>query len=93
VINWQHDKVFTIRTFYKQYAYLYGLIYTYYMWSQSELNFLRLQINITEYTFVYVLRWMLTITTRDIEHVRNMQVEPYTVLHDRLTQLLFIYLL
>jgi hypothetical protein len=41
----------------------YGLIYTYYMWSQSEFNFLRLQINITEYTFVYVLRWMLTSKT------------------------------
>jgi hypothetical protein len=26
------------------------------MWSQSEFNFLRLQIYITEYTFVYVLR-------------------------------------
>jgi hypothetical protein len=39
---------------------------TYYMWSQSEFNFLRLQINITEYTFVYVLRWMLTTTSNPV---------------------------
>ena len=30
---------------------------------QSEFNFLRLQIYITEHTFVYVLRCMLTNTT------------------------------
>jgi hypothetical protein len=44
--------------------HIYGLIYTYYMCSQSEFDFLRLQINITEYTFVYVLRWMLTTKTK-----------------------------
>jgi hypothetical protein len=56
--------------------HIYGLVYKYYMWSQSEFNFLRLQINITEYTFVYVLRWLLTIWTPELgknQRVKTLQ--------------------
>jgi hypothetical protein len=53
--------------------HIYGLIYTYYMWSQSEFDFLRLQINITEYTFVYVLRnrWEICLSMREQNEPRN----------------------
>jgi hypothetical protein len=47
--------------FNKQYAYM--VLFAHIIYNQSELRFLLLQIDITEYTFVYVLRCMLTTIT------------------------------
>jgi hypothetical protein len=47
------------------------------MWIQSEFNFLRLQINITQYTFVYVLNIrMLTTSTFRAKALRREVSKP-----------------
>jgi hypothetical protein len=51
-IYYRHCHCATQYSMFRKYFDSQSPNYTYYMWSQSEFNFLRLQINITEYIYV-----------------------------------------